>query len=77
MLKLSNFGTFSHFSKLMVKFESRAVQPTSDLHNVSGHYVSGLDPLHSFSVLPVHFPHFRLILLKRFDGILSITFLGR
>lgn len=55
----------------------RAAQPTSNLHDVARHKVSGLDPLHSFPVLPVHFPHLRLILLECLNGILSIAFLVR
>ena len=56
---------------------SGAGQPTSNLHDVTRHDVSGLDPLHSFPVLPVHFPHLGLVLLKCLDGILSIAFLVR
>lgn len=52
-----------------------AGEPTSNLHDVTRHDVSGLDPLNSFPVLPVHFAHLRLILLKRLNGILSIAFL--
>lgn len=56
---------------------SKAGQPTSNLHDVTRHNVSGLDPLHGLPVLPVHFPHLRLILLKCLNGILSIAFLVR
>lgn len=54
-----------------------AGQLTSNLHYVTRHDVSGLDPLHSFPVLSVHFPHLRFILFKRLNGIFSIALLVR
>lgn len=55
----------------------RGGQPTGNLHDVAGHNVSGLDPLHRLPVLPVHFAHLGLVLLKRLNGILSVAFLVR
>lgn len=54
-----------------------AGQLTSNLHYVTRHDVSGLDPLHSFPVLSVHFPHLRFILFKRLNGVFSIALLAR
>lgn len=52
-----------------------AGKPTCHLHDVAGHDVSGLDPLHRLPVLPVHFAHLGLVLLKGLNGVLSIAFL--
>lgn len=56
---------------------AKATGPTSDFHDVTGHDVAGLDPLHCLPVLPVHFAHLGLVLLERLDGIFSIAFLLR
>lgn len=56
---------------------AKATGPTSDFHDVTGHDVAGLDPLHRLPVLPVHLAHLGLVLLERLDGIFSIAFLLR
>lgn len=49
---------------------------TSYFHDVPRYDVFGLDPLHRLPVLPVDFPHLRLVLFKCLDGIFRVTLLS-
>lgn len=55
--------------------EKWPTQLTSNFYNITRNYVFSFNPLYTLSVLSIHFAHFRLIFLKGFNGIFSISFL--